>query len=258
MTRSATRTYDDFTGGGLDPARWSVLEVPGADGRPVRYEDRNARTRTGDGRFELTVDPFSRFHDSDPRRNNAKQMYRSVRSFAVPESGLLTFEVEMAVRTYGQIPHDLLDAFGTVALFDLDSGVVLNASATNDSVYALVERLPLPGVSGPDGHYTHRVLTQVPTEPGQPHRYTLTYRAGTREARWYVDGLLVYWARLPVPVTAFTAGMALFSARDLTRYSRAEREHGQGATGSWGPWRVTTDDRASGPHERLRTERLNG
>lgn len=216
------------------------MTMAGSDGSVHPYRDRNARVRTGDGRFELTIAPFTRFHDTDPRRNNAKQMYRSVRPFPVPPGGELAFDVVMGVRTYGQIPHDLLDAFGTVNLFDPDTGVVLNAAATNDTVYAVVERLVLPGVTRPEDHYIHRIVLDVPTEPGQEHRYRITYRAETRTVQWYVDGRLVYWAGLPVPVAGFHAGMALFSARDLTRYTRAEREHGQGATGSWRPWYVST------------------
>lgn len=236
-------TYDDFTSGELDSARWRIMAIDGADGETHHYQDRNARVRTGDGRFELTVNPFTRFHDADPRQNNAKQMYRSVRRFAVPAAGQLTVEVDMGVRTYGQVPHDLLDAFGTVNLFDLETGVVLNAAATNDTVYAVVERLVIPGVTRPHEHYVHRAVMNVVTEPGREHRYTITYRAATAEAQWYVDGQLAYWARLPVPVAGFDAGMALFSARDLSRYTRGEREHGQGATGRWGPWRITTSVR---------------
>lgn len=232
-------TYDDFTGACLDPARWTIMSTAGADGVQHRYRDRNARVRTGDGRLELTVNPFTRFHDTDPRQNNAKQMYRSVRRFSVPPAGLLTFEATMRVRTYGQVPYDLLDAYGTVNVFDLESGVVLNAAATNDTVYAVVERLALPGAAPPRGRSIHRVVLDVPTEPGQEHRYAITYRADTSEAEFHVDGRLVYGARLPVPVAGFNAGMALFSARDLARYTRAERERGQGATGWWGPWRIT-------------------
>ncbi|MEV6752874.1 DUF6081 family protein [Streptomyces sp. NPDC051214] len=235
-----TWTYDDFTSGELDPARWQIMAIDGADGESHQYRDRNARVRTGDGHFELTVNPFSRFHDTDPRQNNAKQMYRSVRRFSVPTAGELTFEVDMGVRTYGQIPHDPLDAFGTVNLFDLETGVVLNAAATNDTVYALVERLVIPGVTQPHEHYIHRVVLQVPTEPGREHRHSITYRAGTSRVEFRVDGQLAYWAELPVPVTGFQAGMGLFSARDLSRYTRAEREHGQGATGRWGRWQITT------------------
>lgn len=122
------------------------------------------------------------------------------------------------------------------------SGVVINA-ATYDTVYAVVERLVIPGVSRPDDHYVHRVLMNVPTELGQPHRYRIGCRARTSEVEWSVDGRLAYWAQVPVPVAGFHAGMALFSARGLARYSRAERERGQGATGWWGLWRITTSDR---------------
>jgi len=238
--KTNTWTYDDFTSGELDPARWRIMSIAGTDGETHRYQDRNAKVRTGEGRLELTVDPFTRFHDTDPRQNNAKQMYRSVQRFAVPAAGRLTFEVEMGVRTYRQIPYDLLDAFGTVNLFDLETGVVLNAAATNDTVYAVVERLVLPGVTGPDDHYLHRVVLDVPTEPGDVHHYAISYRADSSEVEFQVDGRLAYWTRLPVPVTGFDAGMALFSARSLSRYPRAQREHGQGATGRWGPWRITT------------------
>ncbi len=236
-------TYDDFTRAELDPGRWTVMSITGADGERHQYRDRNARIRTGDGRLELTVNPFTRFHDRDPRQNNAKQMYRSVRRFAVPPAGRLSFEVTMGVRTYGQVPYDLLDAFGTVNVFDMETGVVLNAAATNDTVYAVIERLALPGVTQPHERFIHRVVLDVPTEPGQEHRYAIGYRADTSEAEFHVDGRLAYGTRLPVAVTGFEAGMALFSARDLSRYTRAEREHGQGATGWWGPWRVTTDVR---------------
>lgn len=236
-------TYDDFTSGELDPARWSIMSIAGADGQTHHYRDRNARVRTGDGRLEMTVNPFTRFHDSDPRQNNAKQMYRSVRRFPAPAEGELVFEVDMGVRTYGQIPYDLLDAYGTVNLFDLETGVVLNAAATNDTLYVVVERLVLPGVTTRDDYYIHRVVLDVPTDPGRVHGYAVTYRAETCEVDFHVDGRLAYWTRLPVPVTGFNAGMALFSARDLSRYTRAQREHGQGATGSWGPWRITTSVR---------------
>ena len=234
-----TWTYDDFTGDDLD-GRWAVMTVPGAGGERHAYQDANAEVRTGDGHLELTVHPFSRFHDTDPRQNNAKQFYRSAERFDVPAGGRLTVEVDMAVRTYGQIPYDLLDAFGTVNVFDLETGVVFNLAATNDTVYAVVERLPVPGVTRPEEHYVHRVVLQTPTGPGLEHRYAISY-AASGTAVWSVDGQRVYWAQLPVPVKGFHVGMALFSARDLGRYGRAEREHGQGATGRWGPWQISTD-----------------
>ncbi|WP_240662516.1 hypothetical protein [Streptomyces sp. WAC 06738] len=66
------------------------------------------------------------------------------------------------------------------------------------------------------------------------------YRDGNARVRTG-DGRPAYGAR--VPVAGFHAGMTLFSARDLARYSRAERERGQGATGCWSPRRITASDR---------------
>ncbi|WBB50425.1 DUF6081 family protein [Verrucosispora sp. WMMA2044] len=231
-------TYDDFTAPVIDSDRWELLRVPGPDGVLHTYQDRNARLHSGDGGFEMSIVPFSRFHDTSPIQNNAKQMYRSVQRFLVPTQGELRFEVNMAVRTYGQVPYDLLDAFGTVNVFDLETGVVFNVAATNDTIYAVVERLALPGIVRSDEHYVHRVVLDVPTEPGREHHYAITYRSDSSEAAWYVDGRRAYWARIPVPVAGFHAGMALFSARDLARYSRAEREHGQGATARWSGWTI--------------------
>jgi hypothetical protein len=233
--------YDDFTGAELSPTRWTILQAKGPDGTLYPYLDRNATVRTGDGAMELSIMPFTRFHDSDPLQNNAKQMYRSVERIPAPATGSLIVEADMAVRTFGQIPFDLVDAFATVNLFDLATGVVLDVAATNDCVYALVERLYIPGVTRKDEHYIHRTVLDVPTSPGQSHRYAIRYEPQTSLATWYVDGQRLYWATIGVPVEAFHLGMALFSARDLTRYSRAEREHGQGATARWGPWAVTIE-----------------
>ncbi|MFI9561156.1 DUF6081 family protein [Nonomuraea endophytica] len=221
------------------------MAVPGPGGERYVYQDENAQVRTGDGHVEITVNPFTRFHDTNPAQNNAKQMYRSVQRIPVPAGGAVTFEVDMAIRTFDQIPYNLLDAFGTMNVFDMESGVVLNLAATNDTVYALVERRGIPGGPLPHVHYHHRVVLETPTEPGSEHTYAITYRAEDSEAIWHVDGQVAYQARIPVPVTGFHIGMALFSARDLTCYTREEREHGQGATGRWGPWRITTSGRES-------------
>lgn len=235
---SQVRVYDDFAGPSLDTERWRLVEVKDADGTVHQYRDRNAAVRTGDGRLEVTVRPFTRFHDSVPMLNNAKQMYISTELINVPRGCEITFETTMAVETFEQIPFDLLDAFGTVNLVDFATATVLQFAATNDTVYAVVERLALPGVTEPDDHFTHRIVLDVPTGPGHKHRYSISYDPDTSQATWSVDGTRLYWATTPVPVRGFQLGMGLFSARDLRRYSREQREHGQGARGYWERWRV--------------------
>jgi 2-amino-4-deoxychorismate synthase len=231
--------YDDFAGPRLDPGHWNLVEVKDADGIAHEYSDPNAMVRTGNGQLEVTVNPFTRFHDRVPMLNNAKQMYISAEPIGLDRGCETTFETTMAVQTYGQIPFDLLDAFGTVNLVDFATATVLQFAATNDTVYAVAERLVLPGVTEPDDHFAHRIVLDIATGPRQQHRYSISYDPGTSQATWLVDGARLYWATTPVPVQGFHLGMGLFSARDLRRYPREQREHGQGASGYWGPWCIT-------------------
>jgi hypothetical protein len=235
---AARAVYDDFTASRLD-ARWAIAEID-HDGTRYPYTDPNAVVCTGDGRLELTIRPFSRYHDSIQVLNNPKQLYVSTRRFPTPPGSEVTFASDMAITTYGQIPFNLRDAFGTMNLLDFSTGMVLDFAATNDTVFVVYERLLLPGTTTPEEHFTHRVVLEVDAGPGVAHRYDIAYDRDRGHARWFVDGELVYWAEVPVEVEGFNLGMGLFSSREIDRYTRGEREHGQGATGRWGPWAVTT------------------
>jgi hypothetical protein len=232
--------YDDFRSPDLDPARWAIAEMRQADGSPYRYADPNARVTTGQGSLELTINPFSRWHDSVQTLNNPKQLYISTRRFETPPGSVVDFETDMAITTYGQIPYSLRDAFGTMNLLDFRSGMVLDFAATNDTSYVVYERLHIPGVTTKEEYFAHRIVLEVEARPGLEHHLMIRYDRDRNSAEWFADGERVYWAEVPVPVEGFNLGMGLFSSREIGRYSRAEREHGQGATGRWGPWLVTT------------------
>jgi uncharacterized protein DUF6081 len=247
ITQRAVRVYDDFSAAGLDSRRWTVVEVTDADGHTHAYQDRRARIRSGGGSLEIAVRPFTRFHDTVPMLNNVKQMYRSTERIAVRPDTEITVATDMTIQTYRQIPFDPLDAFGALSLVDFGTGTLLQFAATNDTVYAVLERLLLPGVTTAAERFVHRVVLDVDTSPGREHHYAISYRSDSREATWQVDGERVYWARTPARIDGFHLAMGLLSARDMARYSRAEREHGQGATGRWGPWRITTYSREGMP-----------
>ena len=232
--------YDDFTSPELDDARWAIAEMRQADGRTYSYADPNARVRTVQGSLELSINPFTRFHDTVQTLNNPKQLYISTQRFATPPGSVVEFETDMAITTHNQIPYNLRDAFGTLNLLDFQSGMVLDFAATNDTVYVVYERLLIPGETTPEQYFAHRVVLEVEAGPGRSHRYAIRYDRDASRAEWLVDGERAYWADVPVAVEGFNLGMGLFSSREIDRYTRAEREHGQGADGRWGPWIVTT------------------
>jgi hypothetical protein len=218
---------------GLDERYWRVMVVPDGSGEPVRYLDDNARVDTGRDGLCATIDPFSRFHDTDPRRNNAKLMYLSTARIPVPATGVVECSATMAVRAHRQVPFDLADAYGTLNLVDVATGMVINCAATNDTVYAIVERLPAAGHET----FRYRVVLDVDTCPGQPHHYTVVIRDGTG-LLVRVDDVGRYETCLPVAVGGLQLGVGVFSARDPNRFPRRERQRGQGATVRWGQWRV--------------------
>lgn len=238
-TVTGQEVYDDFTTEELDEDRWEVASVSHETG-PYRYEDPNAEVRTGDGHLEVSIQPFSAFHDEIQVLNNPKQLYMSTARIATPPGSVTTFATSMAITTQGQIPWNLRDAFGTINLLDFTTGMVLDFAATNDTLFIVYERLLLPGVTTPEEYFAHRVVLEVDTVPGTEHDLAIRYDRDAARATWYVGDELVYEAETPVPIEGFRLGMGLFSSREIDKYSREEREHGQGAAGRWGPWRITS------------------
>lgn len=233
--------YDDFTSPELDPQRWTVAAFRGPDGEMSPCKDRNAVVETGDGHLRATIQPFTRFHDSVPILNNPKLLYLSTKRFETPPGSVTQFETDLAVTTYGQIPWNLRDAFGTINLIDLASGMVLDFAASNDTFFVVYERLVLPNVTTPADYFCHRVVLEVDTGPGQWHHVAIRYDRDRNHADWFVDDKRMYWADPPVPIEGLAPAMGLFSSREIHRFSRAEREHGQGARGEWGPWTVSSE-----------------
>lgn len=231
--------YDDFRGPELDQERWTVAAFRGPDGELSACMDRNAVITTGDGRLHATIRPFSRFHDAVPILNNPKLLYVSTRRFETPPGSVTQFDTDLAVTTYDQIPWNLRDAFGTINLIDLSTGMVLDFAASNDTFFVVYERLVLPNVTTPVDYFCHRIVLEVETRPGQSHHVAIRYDRDRNHADWFVNGKHVYWADPPVPIQGLALGMGLFSSREIHRFSRAEREHGQGASAQWGPWRIS-------------------
>jgi hypothetical protein len=219
---------------GLDRRYWRIVEVTDADGERCAYRDGNARVRVGPAEVVATIDPFSRFDDTDPRRNHAKLLYLSTERLPVPASGCVECAARMAVTTHRQVPFDLVDAYGTLNLVDFTSGMVVNCAATNDTVYIVLERLAGAGREP----FRYRVVLDVETWPGQAHDYAVVYRRDGGDLTVRIDGAASLRTCLPVAMDGFQLGMGVFSARDLNRFPRAERERGQGATVHWGPWTV--------------------
>jgi Family of unknown function (DUF6081) len=238
-TTNAARVYDDFSGPDLDMSRWYFLEYPpGPDGTSWKCEEPNARTTVEDGKLEIHVERFERAHDQVAIMDNPKHLLLSTETFPVPEGGVATFSMELAVTSINATPRDYRDAFASMNVLDMASGWVFDACATSDMLFSIYERLPMPGVEQPFTYVVEHPLAGIDVKPGLPHTYTVTLDAGRGTVEWRIDGTLVHHvsgAEIPAQVNI---GLGLFTLHPITD-GKSTSLRGQGISASWGPVSVT-------------------
>lgn len=240
MTHTTSPTiYDDFASPEPDYSRWYFLEYPpGDDGVSWRCEEPGARTRVGDGTFDIHIERFERAHDQVAIMDNPKHLLLSTRAFALPASGPATFTMELAVTNINAATRDYRDGFASMNVLDMRSGWVFDACTTGDSLFSIYERLPMPGVANPFTYVIEAPLSGVATKQGQSHAHSVTLDAGRGLAQWHVDGTLVYQVHGVEIPTQVNIGFGIFTLHPL-HDGRSTSLRGQGLSASFGPVSVS-------------------
>jgi hypothetical protein len=245
MSKRATRgddglrTYDDFGTPAINPDKWVTAKLPLGEGKVWEYFDPNTKVRTGDGRCEITVNPFSRSHDSIQIADNPKTLFACAEPLELKGAQVLTLSAEVGAASHGTNIHDIWDGFITLNLFDFESGIVLDFLMNGQLVYALYERLYLPGLTDQSTAFTREANLPVDSRPGRMHHCTFIYDRGRDTAEWRLEGELAYRvAKLPVKVNRFALGMGLMTLKPISAplpyyFRKSTSNHGQGITGIW-------------------------
>jgi len=210
--------YDEFTSAELDGQRWAAREQEGAE---ALRSDHGHDIETGQGALRV----------SNPRGDVG---YLSTQRFATPPGSLVSFQVHMSFEAGLQQATPLGLPLGEVSLRDLPTGLLLGFEVTNETIFAVHRRAGVPGVAVESEHFAHRVVTDLDSMAGQSHRYRISYRHDTSQARWYVDDRCVYEAITPLQIEGVTLsmGIVLGERADVLDASR----HSAAAT--WTPWYV--------------------
>jgi hypothetical protein len=242
MTRTAIppRVYDDFTGPELDPTRWAYLEFPpGPDGTSWRCEEPSARTTTGDGLLTIHVERFERAHDQVQIMDNPKHLLLSTEPFAVPASSCLTVSAELGAAGIRTAPRDYRDGVASLNVLDLASGWVFDLCASGDAMFAIHERLPVPGVARPFTHVVEHPLAGLAIGPGRRHHCEVRLDAGQRTVDWRVDGVTVFDVRAVDIPERVTIGLGLITLHPIVD-GVSTSLRGQGIAASFGAVAVGT------------------
>ena len=218
------------------------------DGTFWRYREPDAAVIVEGERLRVRVGKLTRSNNQVQILDNAKNMFFSTQKFVPPDDGEISFEWEMSARCTGTKAHDLYDGFVSVNLLDFTTGMALDFFACNDVIASVYARLPFPDVPAPADpenadkpkYFCHFHELPVETAPGQIHRYRISYYKGKDELSFYVDGQLVtHYSEVPSKINWLIAALGLMTEKSIEQ-GKSVSVHGQGLTGEWGPFTITT------------------
>lgn len=237
MLQTETPLYDNMAKRSVDPSKWKIMSFPMGNGENWTWAEPNARLEPRAGGLAVTVDPFTRKHDTVHMFDDPKQLYGSTRSFPVSQTGLTTFEVEMGGETYKSNADNLRDGFAGFILMDFATGMIFDFVTTGRKIGAIYERLLIPGVTDEKTAFTYLIespFAGIRTEPGRMHHCQVKIDAPRKRADWLVDGRPFFKAEgIPAVPKEIMIGFGLFTLNPVDPTKGSTSVHGQGATGTW-------------------------
>ena len=234
--------YDGMSNVKVDPSKWKVLSFPMGNGEMWTWAEPRAAMESRAGGLALTVDPFTRKHDTVHMFDDPKQLYASTRTFPVSPTGVTVFEVEMGAETYRSNANDIRDGFAGFINMDFSTGMIFDFVTSGRKIGVIYERLLIPGVTDEKTAFTYLVenpFSGVRTEPGKLHRFAVRIDAPKMRAEWQVDGKPFFKAEgIPVVPKEIMMGWGLFTLKPVDPQKGSTSVHGQGATGIWRNFRT--------------------
>jgi hypothetical protein len=229
--------YDDFASDQLDAEKWQIGAVPLGDDEFWQYQDSNARVRCGQGRCEVEIPQFSLSHDQVQIFDNPKYLLMSADSWSTM-NGVAVFRTTLAGRVTGD-PDDYRDGFACFNVMDFATGMIFDIVTNGQHLWAIYERLLIPGQTTPEEAFTEVIRLDVGTEPLREHVVQVTYDRAGHRVHYAVDGRTCY-IQYDVPVVQrLVTGFGLITLRPIAD-GQSTSCHGQGGTCRIGPIYVTS------------------
>ena len=232
------KIYDDFAGDKLDQTKWTVAAFPAADGSFWRWEEPHAEIKTANGKLELAVNPYTKFHNQVQIFDNPKHLLLGAETFPVPEKESISFSFQMGAITHNGDPDDFRDGFASLNVLDFATGMVFDFIATSAKIGIIYERLLIPGVTTPKEAFTE-IVEVAPNQAGKLSDFIISYSRPHSRVKFILNGKPVYTRKnLPVLPANLNIGMGLITLRPIQNGKSASCR-GQGGTGIWADIRVS-------------------
>src|SRR2546428_4815396 len=233
MLQTEGELYDGMSKGQVDPSKWNVVSVAMGSGDVWTWAEPQATIEPRMGGLALTVDPFTRKHDTVHMFDDPKQLYASTRTFPVSPTGGTVFEVEMGAETYRSNADDIRDGFAGFINMDFSTGMIFDFVTSGRKIGVIYERLLIPGVTDEKTAFTYLVenpFSGVRTEPGKLHRFAVRIDAPKMRAEWQGGGKPFFKAEgEPVVPKEIMMGGGRFTLKPVDPQKGRPSVHGQGA-----------------------------
>jgi hypothetical protein len=218
-------------------SKWTIGGFPGWE-----FREPNAVILVQNGKLRVAVMPLSRSHDVVQFFDNAKHMYFSRETFAVPPGGQISFEIELKADKVNGDPADFYDGYVSFNLLDLSQGIAIDFFQSVEAYATVYARLPFPGAAVPEGdgpkYFGMFDERPLPKGPRTAHRYTITYDQGAGELLFFVEGELVNRETGIPKIESMIAALGIMTEKDIQN-GKSVSCHGQGVIAEYGPMTVT-------------------
>ena len=180
---------------------------------------------------------FETAHPEHQSIDNCKHLLLSTATFLVSALETSTFAIEMSATSLYATPHDYRDGFVTFNVIELSTGMVFDFGMRSDRLFALYERLPLPGVETPFTYIVDAPLSGRRLSPGTVVDCVLVFEPATRSVFWHVNGGFIFEARDVLFPREIVLGLGLLTLHPCAD-GRSQSLKVQGIRGTWQNLRV--------------------
>ncbi|MEX0750789.1 MAG: DUF6081 family protein [Dehalococcoidia bacterium] len=234
---TTTQVYGGYADLMKPESLWVIGGFPGWE-----FREPDAVVIVQNGVMRVAAVPLTRGNGAVQILDNAKHMYFSRETFAVPSGGEITVELDIRAQKLNGVANDFYDGFVSVNLLDFTTGMAVDFFVSNECFATVYARLPFPGSPEPEGagQKFFAMFKEQPLPNGEQrmHRYAMTYNHGSDELFFSVDGERVNHEVNVPKMGQFIIALGLMTEKDIVNGESASC-HGQGLIGEWGPVTIT-------------------
>ena len=222
----------------LDDHNWQLAGVPLGNGNFWMYQDRNARVSLVDDVVEIDIQRFSNSHDEVQIFDNPKQLYLTKSGYEPGSDGVIAFSCMMKAKIINGDSQDYRDGFCAFNVLDFSSAMVFDIVSNGSKIWAIYERLLIPGLTSPDQAFTHLISINRCTSTEEFLQCLIVYDRNNDRTDYYIDNKLIYCAEhVPLKIDRLQAGFGLITLHPIQN-GKSRSCRGQGGRGVWSGFNI--------------------